>query len=235
MLKRMMSTLAALVVAGLLIIGVVMILTQQSWNANPLRDQMAAAAEPTSQDPWVLSEGERDAIVGQLEAVTYTDEETGELRRIDTTSLEGWTVREPMRFYNYTGSKFVQLPRWYYAVCHNDVAYVVVKAEAAALPTGTSPVPPAEECTWSWELVKESADQGLPGWNVLNDAYTMLDNDVVVLNSANYGMLYCNSGCLAMWANTFAGDNRGEFNLTTNPSLLDNVVTSDATKSYPLA
>ena len=233
-IKRLLGTAAALAVAGLAIFCVVMYLAKLSWDANPLRVQIAAAAERISPDPWVLSEGEREAIIDQLWGLIYTDPETGQLKILDMSDTTGWTVREPLRRYTYSGSALVQEPCWYYAVCYDDVAYVVVKAKAKDLPQGSAPVPPAKECEWSWEIVEESGY--LPGWTALNMAYTMLDNDLAVFNTTDYGMLYCNSGCLAMWENYVHTDatESSDFNLTENPSLLDNVITSDATRSFPL-
>ena len=110
-LKRILSTLAALAVAGAAIVGIVTYLTQLSWAANPLRDQLSIEARPD--DPWVLSVGEREAIAEQLAGVVYTDAETGQIKWIAASGLEGWTVCEPLRDYTYTGSALVQRPRWY--------------------------------------------------------------------------------------------------------------------------
>ena len=233
MFKRILGTLSVLLIAGLSVLCVILVLAQMSWGANPLREQMDSARLP--QDAWELSGGERDAIVGQLNDVFYADAETGLLKRIDTSDLSGWTVREPMRYYTYTGSVLVQYPRWYYAVCYDDVAYVVVKAEARDLPQGTAPVPDAKDCVWSWEIVQEMGYLG--GWTTLNMAFDMHDNDLAVFNTSDYGLLYCNSGCIAMWENYEHADGKesSDFDLSANPNLLNNVVTSDATKSYPLA
>ena len=237
MLKRILGTLAALVVAGLLIIGVVMILAQQSWNANPLREQLAVAAESVPQDPWTLSDGERDAIIQQLDGAVYTDSETGQIKWVSSGGLEGWTVLEPLRDYEYTGAALVQSPRWYYPLCYDGVLYVLVTAKAQDLPEDTSPVPPAEECEWTWELVRDESNQVLPGWYSLRMALEGGDNDFAVINTEDYAMLYASGpACgMAMWENavhTGAGEySNFSFSMT---NLLEGVQTADANNAYPL-
>ena len=238
MLKRMMSTLAALFVAGVVILGVVMFLAQESWNVNPLREQMAKAAEATHPDPWVLSEDERETISQVLEGVVYTDTETGQIKWVGTGGLDGWTVREPLRDYEYTGTVLVQRPRWYYPVCYEGTLYVVITAKAQSLPEGSSPVPPASDCVWTWELVRDESGQDYQGWYSLRMAYDWGDNDFAVINTEDYALLYSDgASCgVAMWENaihTEAGDDSG-FSFS-DPRLFDNVVTADGSNEYPLA
>ena len=238
LLKRMMGTLAALVVAGVVIIGVVMLLAQQSWSVNPLRTQIAAAAEAMHPDPWVLSDEERDSISQVLAGVVYTDSETGQIKWVGAGSLEGWAVMEPLRDYAYTGSALVQRPRWYYPLCYDGVLYVLVTARAQDLPEDGSPVPPADECVWSWELVRDESSQILPGWYSLRMALAGGDNDFAVINTEDYAMLYSNGpACgMAMWENTVhttAGD-YSDFSFSMT-NLLEGVQTADADNTYPLA
>ena len=235
LLKRVFGTLAALAVAGAAIVAVVAYLAQLSWAANPLRDQLNAEKLPD--DPWVLSVGEREAIIDQLSGVVYNDSKTGQLKWIDTTKLDGWSVREPLRCYRYTGEALVQSSIWYYPVCYNDVVYVVVKAAAKDLPKGTDPVPPATDCAWSWELVRDQSTQQFTGWYSLNMAYAAGDNNYAVINTVDYAHLYTDGDTCgrAMWENTIhtAADDYVSIDFSS-PQLFDGIEVADVYNSYPL-
>ena len=227
--------MAALAIAGAVIVGVVMYLAQLSWAANPLRDQLVATGLPD--DPWVLSVDECEALKQQLMSVVYNDPKTGELKWIGSESLEGWIVLEPLRCYWYTGEALVQQAVWYYPLCYNDTLYVVVTAKAKNLPEGTEPVPPATECEWSWELVRDQSTQTFPGWYSLNMAYAAGDNNYAVINTVDYALLYTDGTTCgqAMWENAIhtAGDGYVTIDFSSS-QLFDGIEVADVYNSYPL-